>query len=76
MIFAEKDAVVYRENGVGPPKRGTVIGTGKALGPIYFVEIPKTDGTSDCVTATDDELTIKRKYIVAQEHELEKEKRQ
>ena len=75
MIFCEKDRVIYREGGVGPPRHGVIIGKGQSIGPVYFVEVPKTDGTADCVTASAEELEIKKKYIVAQEHELEKEKR-
>lgn len=76
MVFSERDPVIYREGGTGPPRHGVVIGTGRALDEVYFVEIPKTNGRSDCVTASENELKeAKKKYIVAQEHELEKEKR-
>lgn len=80
MIYREKDRVIYREGGVGPPRHGTVIGIGHAIEDVYFIEIPRTNGMTDCVTAGEGELSgkagpVRKKYIVAQENELEKEKR-
>lgn len=80
MIFSERDRVIYREDGVGPPRHGTVIGVGHAIEEIYFVEIQKVNGMADCVTAEERELSkkaeTKKRYIVAREAELEKEKRE
>lgn len=81
MIFSERDRVIYREGGVGPPRHGTVIGIGHAIEDVYFIEIPRVNGMTDCVTAEEGELSkktdssVKMKYVVAQENELEKEKR-